>query len=421
MQLTGDDLLGEVQRVGAGDQREQPPLVHAVVEEQLLLGVRGRLELAAAYGVLRRDRQRDLARVDAGAAHADPALHEGAEHREEAAVGVVDLALVDTRGRDVGEPVEQRLARHPHAVEADPAVVDAVEPHLAAVVLDVDARAGLALLADRHDERVHALGRAADLELREDDRDLGVLRGVADVVLARLVAVRGDHELLGGHVVRRDRAERLDVGAVPGLGHREAAHQLPGDQVGEVGVVVALRAELQDRAAEEAELHADLHQHRQVAVRQRLERRDRGADVTAAAVLLGEAHPGLAGRRHLDDDLLHPLAEVVDGQVLGVLEDRGVLREVGADQVADLGVLPVEQRRERWYVDLGLDVAVRGRGRSGVGGHASTLPRRHAAQAVLWTGAASHPARSGTGVEVRGGPGVHGDLLDRDDRSAGPG
>ena len=33
----GDDLLGEVQRVGPRQQREQPPLVHAVVEEQLLL------------------------------------------------------------------------------------------------------------------------------------------------------------------------------------------------------------------------------------------------------------------------------------------------------------------------------------------------------------------------------------------------
>ena len=37
MQLRGDDLLGEVQRVRPGQQREQPPLVHAVVEEQLLL------------------------------------------------------------------------------------------------------------------------------------------------------------------------------------------------------------------------------------------------------------------------------------------------------------------------------------------------------------------------------------------------
>ena len=78
---------------------------------------------------------------------------------------------------------------------------------------------------------------------------------------------------------------------------------LPVIRSGEVGVVVLLGAELEDRAAEQPELHADLHQHRQVAVRQRLEGRDRGADVATAAVLLGEAHAGLAGRGHLDDDV----------------------------------------------------------------------------------------------------------------------
>ena len=62
MQLGGDALLGEVQRVGARQQREQPALVHAVVEQQLLLAGAGVAELAAVQGVLDRDRQRDLAR-----------------------------------------------------------------------------------------------------------------------------------------------------------------------------------------------------------------------------------------------------------------------------------------------------------------------------------------------------------------------
>ena len=171
--------------------------------------------------------------------------------------------------------------------------------------------ARLPAVADRHHERVHALGLAADLELGEDHGELGVPGGVADVVLASRVAVGGDHELPGVGVVRRHRAERLHVGAVAGLGHREAAHQPAGDQVGEVGVVVPLGAELEDRAAEEPELHADLHQHRQVAERERLEGRDRRADVAAAAVLLGEAHPGLAGRGHLDHEVADPVAEVV--------------------------------------------------------------------------------------------------------------
>ena len=136
-----------------------------------------------------------------------------------------------------------------------------------------------------------------DLELGEHHGQPGVAGGVADVVLAGLVARlgdrRGDHELAG----RRGRTPPRCPG--PGrccrarLGHREAAHQPPGDQVAQVGVVVTLGAQLQDRAAEQPELHADLDQHRQVAVGQRLERRHRRADVAAAAVLLGEAHPRL--------------------------------------------------------------------------------------------------------------------------------
>ena len=151
-----------------------------------------------------------------------------------------------------------------------------------------------------HHERVHAVALARRSRAGRTPPPAGVPGGVADVVLARLVVgvVITNSPVAG--VVGRHRAERLHVAAVPGLGHREAAEQLAGDQVGEVGVVVALRAELEDRAAEQAELDAGLHQQGQVAEGQRLERRDGGADVAAAAVLLGEAHPGLPGRGHLE-------------------------------------------------------------------------------------------------------------------------
>ncbi len=158
---------------------------------------------------------------------------------------------------------------------------------------------------------MHALGLALDLELGEDHGRVGVPGGVADVVLARHLVGRGDHELLGRRVVGRDRAECLDVRAVSGLGHREAAHDLPGDQVGEVGVMVRLRAQLQDRSAEEPELDPDLDQHRQVTEREGLEGRDRGPDITAAAVLLGKSHPGLTGGRHLHHEVADPVTELV--------------------------------------------------------------------------------------------------------------
>ena len=287
--------------------------------------------------------ERDLRRVDAGAADAHAALDEGAEHREEALVGVVDRREVAALGRHLGELVEQRGARHPDPVEPDASVVDAVEAHLGAAVLDADAVEHPAVLADRDDEGVHAVPLAADLELGEHDGQLGVGRRVADVVLAARVVGRRDHELLRLGVVRRHGAERLHVGAVAALGHREAAHRAAADEVGEVRVVVVLRAELQDRAAEEAELHAHLHQHRQVAEGEGLEGGDRGADVAAAAVLLREAHAGLAGLGHHHHDVPDALAEVGGGHLLLVEQDLRVLGEVGAHEVADLAVAAVEQ------------------------------------------------------------------------------
>lgn len=175
-------------------------------------------------------------------------------------------------------------------------------------------------------------------------------------------------------VVHREGAERLHVGAVPGLGHREAAHQLSGDQVRQVGVVVTPCAQMQDRAAEEPELHADLHQDRQITEGQRLERGDRGSDVTAAAVLRRKAHAGLTGRGHVDHELTHPLTVRVDAEFVGLLEDGGMRHQVGPDEVPDPGVLAVEHLGQRPDVDLGLHVSARSSGCL-VSGHVLSLPR----------------------------------------------
>ena len=51
-------------------------------------------------------------------------------------------------------------------------------------------------VADRDDEGVHALALPAHVELGEDDGDVGVHRGVADVVLPGVVAGRLHDELL---------------------------------------------------------------------------------------------------------------------------------------------------------------------------------------------------------------------------------
>src|SRR5690606_30992216 len=119
-----------------------------------------------------------------------------------------------------------------YVVEPDPAVVDPVEAELVAGVGDAYARRGLAVDPDRDDDRVHSVLLAADLELGEDDRELAVAGGVADVLLARGVVGGGDDELAGPGVVAGDGLDVGDVGAVAGLGHREAAHQATRGQVG---------------------------------------------------------------------------------------------------------------------------------------------------------------------------------------------
>ena len=245
------------------------------------------------------------------------------------------------------------------------------------------------LVPDGYDERVHAPGLVVDHELGEDDSVARVQCGVADVVLAGAVVRGVDDELAGLRVVGRGGAERLDVGAVAGLGHREAPDEPAVDQVLEVGVVVRLGAELQDRATEEPELHPDLDDHRQVAVRQRLEGGDRRADVGSAAVLLGEPEAGLPGVRHQLDDLEHPLAEVVLGHLVGVVEDRGVLGQVLADEVADVGVATVEHGRQRSDVERG-SLRFRSRRPWETWPHGSRFYARHTV-AVVTVRDGSHP------------------------------
>ncbi len=142
-----------------------------------------------------------VAEID-GAADADPALDERAEHREEAPVLVLDRAEVDAVLADLRVAVEQVLARDANVVEPDAPVVDAVQAELVAAVLDPDAVADLALLIpQRHEDAVDAALLAAHVELAEDRGHLAVARGVSDVVLAVLVRRRRDHELLGHRVV----------------------------------------------------------------------------------------------------------------------------------------------------------------------------------------------------------------------------
>ena len=188
---------------------------------------------------------------------------------------------------------------------------------------------------------MHAPLLAAGDQLGEHDGQAPVARGVPDVVLARVVRGRVDDELLGLPVVGGGRAERLHVGAVAGLGHGEAAGQIERGDVAQVALVVAARAEVQHRAAEQAELDAALHEQRQIAHGEGLECGDALADRVLAPVLHGVSHGRIALRGQLAGPGQDPLAvllhrQVVDGCVRG-------LRQPVADLGADVRVLAVQE------------------------------------------------------------------------------
>ena len=129
------------------------------------------------------------------------------------------------------------------------------------------------LVADRHQPGVHAVVLALGDQLGEDDRHPAVLGRVADVVLAGglVRGVQVEASAVVG-VVGAGRPQLLDVGAVAGLGHREAAGQVEAHDVAQVRLVVALGAQQLDGAAEQAPLDAGLDHQRQVAEGQHLDR-----------------------------------------------------------------------------------------------------------------------------------------------------
>ena len=144
------------------------------------------------------------------------------------------------------------------------------------------------LVAQRHEEAVHAVVDAAGDQLREHRRGLAVQRRVAEVVLPRAAERRVDDELLGLGVVGRRRADGRDIRSVTGLGHREGAGQAHVGHRAEPLVVVLLGAELVDRRAEQSPLDARLDLQARVGQHELLEAGEVRAVVVLSAVLLGQ-------------------------------------------------------------------------------------------------------------------------------------
>ena len=252
-----------------------------------------------------------------------------------------------------------------------PAVVDAVEAALDAVVLAADAgQEAAVVVAQRHEEAVHAVVDAARDELREDRRGLAVQRGVAEVVLPRAAERRVDDELLGVGVVGGRRADGRDIRSVSGLGHRERAGDLQVHDAPQPLVVVLLRAELVDGRAEQAPLHAGLDLQAGVGEHELHEAREVRAVVALPAVLLGDR----AARRAVLDEQVqlaeHALAVLRHRQAVDAPERR-VLDHL-ARLAAGLGPRAEQQIGDRRDIDARLGCLGGGvrSGRRAAGGRA---------------------------------------------------
>ena len=181
---------------------------------------------------------------------------------------------------------------------------------------------------------MHTVASCRRDELGEHHSQPAVTRCATDVGLGRSLVRSVDDELIGGVVIRGGRLKALHVTAVADLGHGEAAGQGEGDDVGEVPVVMDLRAEVGDGTAEQTPVDAGLDQQRQVAVREHLEAGDRSADIVLAAVLHREGVGLLTGGSQSSHLLMDagPVGVQVQAragnEVLGVEATSGILADV---------------------------------------------------------------------------------------------
>src|SRR5947208_2320121 len=128
---------------------------------------------------------------------------------------------------------------------------------------------------------------------------------------------------------------------MPGFGHGEAARQFHRHRCTQVALVMSLRAQPADDAAEEPVLHADLDQQREVDQRDGLEGGQRRAHVPLPAVLAWEEQPGAARLADHAGLLHHAGAMLLDRYAVRWAEERRRL-DLGPDLVPDPGPTAVQ-------------------------------------------------------------------------------
>src|SRR5919197_5292867 len=106
--------------------------------------------------------------------------------------------------------------------------------------------------------------------------------------------------------------------------------------------MVTLRAQSTDHTSEQAPLHADLDQKRQVDQGQRFESGDRAAHVSLAALLAGEKQPRTAHPAKRARLLEHPCPVLLDAQAMHRAQ-VGRLSDMTAHLLADAAPAAVEE------------------------------------------------------------------------------
>ena len=187
-----------------------------------------------------------------------------------------------------------------------------------------------------------ATALAARDQLREDGGQASVARHVADVVLARVIVGRVDHEFLALRVVGCSGPDRLDVRPMSAFGHGEAARQLHGHRLPQVALVMSLRAQPPDHPTEEPVLHADLHQQGEVDERDGFEGARAPAHVPFPAVLAREEQPGAARLADHASLLHHAGAVLLDRQAMSRPQKWRCV-DLRPDLVPDAGPAAVQQ------------------------------------------------------------------------------
>ena len=260
-------------------------------------------------GVLQAQVETGLDAADRERGDGDPAVVEGGEELRVAAAPVTEqVGLGDV-----------------HAVEGQRVRVGGVPAELVVGLLGGEA-GGAAGHDDRRDLRPLLAGGRARRDPgarghRDQAGDLGA--GVGDELLGAV-----DDPLAVDQLGPRLRRAR--VGARAGLGEAEAGQRVAGDQVGQPGVLLLLRAVGQDRVDAQADRGLEGDAHRLVDAADLL---DRDAQAGEVAVLAGAAV--LLGRGEAEEPEPAHLLHHVHREVVVAVPLRGVRGDLGLGELAD--------------------------------------------------------------------------------------